>query len=403
MSASPAVESPRDLTLPGPDSQSARQVLSAYLRVQYRSLLTLPLAQLLGDPAGAKRFTSHVRDVAKQDPGAVFSILRKPHIGGLIRLVAIRDGSGLEMREWAIELIAYFEFELAVRGLADAKVHLAGPIERLISLQRRVSVALPTDARRIDFSGSSVTVTARGDTFTLDMEGDSDRFESPFHEIVDPMVLATVDSNPRAGMEAHPDKEGNHVDLGIKSADEWVDSLRSAHALVAEFAPTLIPEMELFVHQIVPVGFEQEKHLSASLKEVVGNIYMSLHPDPLIMAEALIHEFSHNKIHALWTLSPLLENAFEPLYASPVRPDPRPLFGVMLAAHAFLPVEHMYEQMTASEHPMVKHPRFAQRRAQVRKMNDEATRTVVDNGVPTPAGVNVLAEMRALNDRFASA
>lgn len=397
------IPSPVDITLPQPDSTTAREHLSTYLRLQYRTLLALPLGALLGDPEGAAAFTGHLRGLAKSDPGAVFTILRKPPIGGLIRLIATRSGNGHEMRAWAIELIAQVQFELATRGLGDGKVLLNGPIPNLLSLQRRIALPLPSDARSVRFAGGTVTVESATDGFTVDAEADEDRFTSPYHEVFGPVVLTEVDNNPRAGMEAHPDKSGNHVDLGAKTSEDWANSLREAFAIVAEYAPSLVPEIELVVHQIVPVGFEPEKHLSASMMEVVGNVYSSLHPDPVVMAEAIVHEFSHNKINILWTLNPLLENAFEPLYASPVRPDPRPLFGVMLAAHAFLPVEHMYRAMQEKGHPLTKHPRFEQRLAQVRAANDEATKTVVKNGQPTPTGVNVVEELRQLNERFAAA
>ena len=48
----------------------------------------------------------------------------------------------------------------------------------------------------------------------------------------------------------------------------------------------------------------------------------------------------------------MLANADAPLYPSPVRPDPRPLRGVLMAVHAFLPVAGLYEAMTDAAHPL---------------------------------------------------
>ena len=49
-----------------------------------------------------------------------------------------------------------------------------------------------------------------------------------------------------------------------------------------------------------------------------------------------------------------LKNPFEPCYKSPVRPDPRPLWGILLAVHAFLPVAVMHRRLRADSHPIVR-------------------------------------------------
>src|SRR6185436_4142373 len=104
--------------------------------------------------------------------------------------------------------------------------------------------------------------------------------------------------------------------------------------------------------------YDDHKHLSASYQEAIGTIYLTLHPNLMTMAEAVIHEFSHNKLNALFELDELLENAYWPLYTSPVRPDPRPLHGVVLAVHAFQPVARLYERMTDAGHPRARSPDF---------------------------------------------
>ena len=109
--------------------------------------------------------------------------------------------------------------------------------------------------------------------------------------------------------------------------------------------------MRLLMQLLLPVGFDRERHLSASYAEAIGAAYLSLHPDGMTMAEALIHEFSHNKINALARLEPLLENGDGARFGSPLRPDPRPLHGVLLAVHAFVPVARLYERMIEAADP----------------------------------------------------
>jgi len=90
----------------------------------------------------------------------------------------------------------------------------------------------------------------------------------------------------------------------------------------------------------------------------------------------------------------VLENAFSPLYTSPVRPDPRPLHGVLLAVHAFLPVARLYERMIESGHPLAQNAAFLARFAKIRQINAEGADVVLGNGRPTEIGKPLLEEIR---------
>lgn len=211
------------------------------------------------------------------------------------------------------------------------------------------------------------------------------------------MVLALEDNNPLAMLDAHPGKQGNAVDLGGHPADEWVASLRDALRIIGAHLPDLRAEMDLYVQQIVPVGFFTDKHLSASYREAIGILYLSLHPNALTMAEALVHEFQHNKLHALLESDRVLENAYEPLYRSPVRPDPRPLHGVLLAVHAFLPVALLYERMIAAGDSRASDRRLRE----IARINREGTDVLREHARPTPVGKGVLDELFRWDRHFA--
>ena len=158
--------------------------------------------------------------------------------------------------------------------------------------------------------------------------------------------------------------------------------------------PELRAEIDLFLHQVVPVGFDAHSHLSASYQEIIGTVYMTLHPHQMTMVEATIHEFQHNKLHALLELDPLLDNAFHPLYSSPVRPDPRPLQGVLLAVHAFVPVARLYQLMREAGHPGTNSHDFQRRYAQIVAGNHEGASVLLEHGQPTPIGAGLLDEVR---------
>src|SRR5205085_553303 len=85
--------------------------------------------------------------------------------------------------------------------------------------------------------------------------------------------------------------------------------------------------------------------------------YLTLNPNAMTMAEAVVHEFQHNKFNVVADEVAFLTNAFHPLYPSPVRPDPRPLWGILLAVHAFLPVAELYRRLRDAGHPLAALPR----------------------------------------------
>ncbi len=215
--------------------------------------------------------------------------------------------------------------------------------------------------------------------------------------IENPIVLALADNNPLAMHEAHPDKRGNALDLGGRPASEWVAALREALHIVGAHLPDLRDEMDLYVQQIVPVGFFADKHLSASYREAIGTLYLSLHPSPLTMVEAVVHEFQHNKLNALLESDDVLENAHEPLYRSPVRPDPRPLHGVLLAVHAFVPVALLYERLLASGDARASESRLRE----IVRINREGTEVLRTHARPTPVGKALLDELFRWDRHFA--
>lgn len=211
------------------------------------------------------------------------------------------------------------------------------------------------------------------------------------------IALALADNNPLAMQEAHPDKQGNAIDLGGRPASEWVASLREALSLVRLHLPAIRDEMDLYVQQIVPVGFFADKHLSASYREAIGTLYLSLHPSPLTMVEALVHEFQHNKLNALLESDDVLENAHEPLYRSPVRPDARPLHGVLLAVHAFVPVALLHERLIASGDARASESRLRE----IVRINREGTEVLRTHARPTPVGKALLDELFRWDRHFA--
>jgi HEXXH motif-containing protein len=397
MSAARALAPPRDLTIPDPGSSTARDILSRAIGLLLREIRPLVHAHApLAPAADVQAFDRLLVAMLQSHVAPLASVLRRPNVGALVR--TLRRPSNERDAGLLCELMGLVTFELAVLGELPFEVRLQRFPARVLSMAGGFALDVVSDADVV-LQSRSLRATHGGETRVLDLAalragGDTLGERRPFHAIDGGTSLALEDNNPNALDEAHPDKSGNAVDLGTASPEAWVTQLRGAFALVETYLPDLRAEMELSVSQIVPVGMYDTQHLSASYREALGTIYMSLHPNPMTMTEALIHEFQHNKLNALFELDDVLENAFSPLYPSPVRPDPRPLHGVLLAVHAFLPVARLYEKMREAGHPYAAHASFVARFNDIVGINREGASVVLEHGAPTPIGRGVLDEIR---------
>lgn len=216
------------------------------------------------------------------------------------------------------------------------------------------------------------------------------------------ICLSEVDTNPLALDEAHPDKSGNALDLGGRAASEWARALGEALELVKLALPDWYAELPLALERLVPVGCDDEKHLSASYREAPGLVYLTLHPDPLTMAEAIVHEVQHGKLNLLTWVDPVLDNAYTTWTESPVRPDLRPVMGVLLAVHAFVPVAALHRELARLAHPIAETARFARRRAEVLAGNARGLAIVREKGAPTASGRRMIDDLGRLHDVLAA-
>ncbi|MEM6955979.1 MAG: HEXXH motif-containing putative peptide modification protein [Myxococcota bacterium] len=353
---------PNDLTVPSATSTTSRAIYSMALRKLFDDLRALRLHGL--SPAlehDYRGLRETLVSFLPGKPGAVASLLRSPAVAAPLR--CLRDGLG-ERERCVAELVTQSYYQLELQG----------------AIERAPELRAPAPIRLSPLSG---TATSKPDAYTW-VAGDGALTT----------YLATVDNNPLSHFEAHPDKEGNAIDLGGRSAQQWADALRTGLTLV-ETVPGLRKDVALFVRQFVPVGFNAEQHLSATYQQAIGTVYLSLHPDPLTMAEAIVHEVSHSKLNALLELDPVLQNTADERYPSPVRPDPRPIMGVLLAAHAFVAVAYLYERLAKVDHPIAQTPMFERRRSAIHQSNADGVALLAKHARPTRIGAGILEELSA--------
>jgi HEXXH motif-containing protein len=393
-----AVPSLPDFCVPAPGSTTLHAVLSAALGRALRELRAVLRRHARGPWASdVAAFAEAVGPLARTQPGALAAAVRRAEAGVWLRCLRPGATQPVDPAVGLPALLCTIALELARTGALPRPLRLRSWPARVTSSAGRLAIAVPPGATALSFAAGRVVVERGGASHAVSLDPDDRAYVALDGTAV---RLALVDDNPLAALEAHPDKAGNALALGGQPVERWRAALEQALARVAAHLPAFRTEIEAILQQVVPVGWDEERHLSASVQEAIGTIYLSLHPNPMTMAEAVIHEVSHNKLAALLELDPVLENDRAEAYASPVRPDPRPLHGVLLAVHAFLPVAALYDAMIDAGAPGSDHPDFRRRFERIVAGNRDAAEVLRAHARPTALGAEFLAEIDALDRRF---
>ena len=119
--------------------------------------------------------------------------------------------------------------------------------------------------------------------------------------------------------------------------NRWVTSIEQAWDIVRSTDPLVADEIAHIIDVMVPVVSERpDVHTSSSFPELPGGFYISWHPDVLVLAEAIVHEYHHIKLNMILEIDPIITGGTEEaVFYSPWRDDPRPLSGLLHAVYAF--------------------------------------------------------------------
>jgi HEXXH motif-containing protein len=362
------------------------------------------------------RIAGLVRGGLQRNQRAILGCFASPTVGTPLQCLELREdleSFTARIDHAAADMLPHLLLEMALRQLVPEGQSLLWEhgAPHLASLAIGGELVPPAGATGLRFSASHLAaVDGASELARLPLEraalqralaGDSCGFGfvPRYRRIGKVTNFATVDHNPIAAFEAHPDKSGNHIDLGGRAETEWTAILDESFALVERFLPGEFAEMGTMLHVVIPIGYDTVRHLSASYREAVGTVYLTLHPSVMIMTEAVIHEFQHNKFNVSAYNTEYLHNAFAPLYKSPIRPDPRPLWGIVLAVHAFLPVAELYRRMRDAGHPWAAQPDFERRMSELDLKNHEGMNMLRTHAQLTPAGRALFDELEALERR----
>lgn len=306
-----------------------------------------------------------------------------------------------EMLELALPSLMLRLYRIGGRSVVTESMLYEKPLERLFDahLDRVYHFPVPAKGLLVQPTGAEVLLFD-GRTVVLEenLKHPEIRVERSCSSLSahQSLSFSTCDSNPLSMFEEHPDKEGNIVELGDKSRADWVATINEATALIEAALPNWFMEMPFTSKRMVPVGYEAQRHLSASYREAPGLCYLTLHPDLLTMTEAIIHETQHTKANMISWIDAVITNGHTCWTESPVRPDLRPLWGVLLAIHAFIPVSSLHHRLAEIDHPLSKTAQFAQRRAEVIAGNRRGLNIVLENAKPTKVGAKLIEDMKTI-------
>jgi HEXXH motif-containing protein len=398
------------------ESRALAAAYTRYLAACYQRFLTIePELPWALRPAHG-RIATLVREVAPRSQRQLLHCFASPMVGTPLHCVELAqrlEEFRSRIEKAAAEMMPHLLLEMALRRIIPDGQSILWEVGAppLASLAIGGELIPPAGATGLRFCSDHVAALGNGVELARLLLGSEAmpraltqdtcgfRFERRFQRVSKVTSFATIDHNPIAAFEAHPEKAGNHVDLGGHSEQEWTEVLDRCFALIEPFMPGEFAEMGVMLHQVIPVGYHDVRHLSASYREAIGTVYLTLHPNVMTMTEAVIHEFQHNKFNVAAHSVEFLSNAFHPLYKSPVRPDPRPLWGILLAVHAFLPVGELYRRMRDGGHPWGQRADFLERMSDIDLKNHEGMEMLRTHAQFTTAGRALFSELESLEHR----
>lgn len=126
--------------------------------------------------------------------------------------------------------------------------------------------------------------------------------------------------------------------VGFFRAVRWMESVFPAmSAWISSVTKVAIP----LYH---PVESDDRVFRSVSDPELSGLVQLDVFGGEIQILEALVHESAHRHLFMAEAQGPLIDPACCERYRSPLRPEPRPLRGILMAYHALAHICCFYEE-----------------------------------------------------------
>jgi hypothetical protein len=175
--------------------------------------------------------------------------------------------------------------------------------------------------------------------------------------------------------------------------------------LIAAADPGLAAELRSSVVHIVGASANRDASQTfggASSFMLWGAVFLNvaLHRTRTEIAAGLVHESAHQVLFALSCREPVVENALEARFASPLRRDPRPIIGVYHATFVCARMGYAFRAMLARDCGLDDSERvsLAQQLDKARADFVDGLATLRTSGHLTPLGTRILDEAAASLD-----
>jgi HEXXH motif-containing protein len=340
--------------------------------------------------------------VQAADPAALAWVLGLPQIGGWAHdcLIRLDQGESPDFGYLAIAAAAAavragvaFELDVPVR---DGRVLLPG--------LGSFAVAGQVSWIRLQSDGTQLTAdTTDGNIFTAScalLVPDAGTGSPHPQWIGTPLVRASAGGHEwRVLLETadrYLDRYSLPMSATLTAAEQaqWRQRIQAAWQLLVEQHDWAAGPIADGVSVLVPLTSRCETDLdSATTPAAFGAIATSWAPEPVILAEVLVHEFQHLKLSGLMDMVPLLEPCAEKAYA-PWRQDPRPVGSLLQGVYAHLGVALFWRAQrqveTGADEAFRAEVLFDRWRATV----ELTTVTLLRAGCLTPAGAEFVTMLR---------
>lgn len=184
------------------------------------------------------------------------------------------------------------------------------------------------------------------------------------------------------------------ADLTEDELRPWRDRVRCAWDVLVRHHRWAAKPLAAGVSVIVPLTAQRDTDLiSATTQAAFGAFATSWPPDPVIMAETLVHEFQHIKLCGLMDMVPLVGSGGEKVYA-PWRQDPRPASGLLQGVYAHLGIARFWSAQRHAETDPDDHVRAEAMLARWQPTIDLAVSTLLRTGCLTQAGERFVGMLR---------
>lgn len=146
----------------------------------------------------------------------------------------------------------------------------------------------------------------------------------------------------------HPEEHEAYGMASDEATDAMQKNLQAGLEIIRDYSPIYLPWVERVIRAIVPGGTGQNVFFSGSVMSKPGIVNASINIRPVMLAELLVHEGTHQYMHLLSRFGPLDDGSDPTLYYSPVKKTGRPISAIALSYHAFANIILFYRLCQAN-------------------------------------------------------